>query len=109
MSNYKAWYVTGNTDCYEVFLGSTRIAICDLKEDADLVLDALDALNTINTLDPNGDTDCDIWSEDVVQLLMKPFKYENAADKEMNITGEQIEQVRNELRSLLIEFYQTHL
>jgi hypothetical protein len=41
MSNLKAWYVTGNTDCYEVFLGSNRIAICDLKEDADLILELL--------------------------------------------------------------------
>ena len=56
---------------------------------------------------PPNMTDCDIWSDDVVKILINPFMYKNKADNE--VTEKEILQSERDLLSALIYFYQTHL
>jgi len=61
-----------------------------------------------NPYDKN--TDCELWSQDVVKILIEPFFFENANDTEAGlVTDQQIKEARESLRQALVWFYQTHL
>jgi hypothetical protein len=108
----KAFYITtGETDCYELYSDvNKRVAICDNKEDADYLLQLLNKTKD-KIPDPYIEgklmTDCDIWSEDLIEVLSLQFRNENMANNDA--TPSQMRDAKKKLRQALIWFYQTHL
>ena len=61
----------------------------------------------LSKLDPYTDTDCEMWSDDIIEVLSLPFQNKNL--DENDATPSQMRDAKKKLRRALIWFYQTHL
>lgn len=99
---------TGETDCHELYNSKgIRIAICDSEEDAKFLLTALGNAIPDPYQGPPNMTDCEIWSDELIEILDEGFINENVENNDA--TPSQMRDAKKKLRSALIWFYQTHL